>query len=209
MNAVAEALKLETYLIVGHSYGGGIAAEAALRFPGRIAGLVLVCPVMKLNEPGSPVADGPVPFPLQWPWLGEALVSATITNPLLTGFLTSRFMHRKSALTDRHIEILQRPMERSGNTASMVVWLGQFLAGDPHARSRDREGLKSLEMPVALIWGEQDSVTPISQGEELAGIIEPDSFIRLPDIGHMPQIEDPALFNRHLVDVLGSLARQD
>ncbi|MDF2373810.1 MAG: alpha/beta hydrolase [Rhizobiaceae bacterium] len=205
--SLVSAMGLQNYILVGHSYGGGVAAETALRSPDQLSGLVLICPVMVLAGEGDDIVKNTVPFPLNVPWLAEVLVSATITNPLLTGFLTRQFMHQKDALTARHVEILQRPMALKGNTEHMVIWLGQFLAGDPTAFSRQRENLSKLKMPVALIWGEQDQVTPIRQGEELAKIINLSSFIKLKNIGHMPQLEAPERFSKALLDSIEAIGR--
>jgi pimeloyl-ACP methyl ester carboxylesterase len=48
-------------------------------------------------------------------------------------------------------------------------------------------------MPVALIWGGADTVTPIAQGEALAKLTH-GSLTRLAGDGHIPHIEDPAHF---------------
>ncbi len=42
VNAVAEALGLERFVLVGHSFGGAVAGEYAIRWPERLAGLVFV-----------------------------------------------------------------------------------------------------------------------------------------------------------------------
>ena len=209
LDALAEAMALERYLLVGHSYGGGVAMETALRYPKRIKGLVLVCPVINLTSDGDDDQTGEVPLPLRYAWLGETLVSASITNPFLTGFLTKRFMHQTGALSSRHVEILQRPMKLHGNTHQMTLWLQQFLAGDADALSRDRTKLQTSTVPVELIWGGKDTVTPIAQGEELVRILSPKSFRTLSEIGHMPQLESPAQFNTTLLGALNSLRQEN
>ncbi len=203
--ALVKALGLQNYLLVGHSYGGGIAMETALRYPSNILGLVLVCPVLVLKDDPSQNDTGHVPLPLRITPLAEALVSATVTNPLMTGYLTKRFMHKKDELTKRHIQILQKPMALKGNTQHMVLWLRQFLAGDPDAVSRSRLELAKNNIPVSLIWGEKDQVTPIEQGEELASILNPIGFSRMQEIGHMPQLEAPTEFNSKLLHALISV----
>lgn len=203
---MAETLGLRDYLLVGHSYGGGIAMETALLDRLNIAGLVLVCPVMALAPENEAPTLGEVPFVLGQEWLAEALVSVSITNPFLTGLLTKQFMFQKSALTETHIEILQRPMTLKGNTSQMVKWLQQFIQGDPSALSRQRENLASFSKPVALIWGEEDTVTPIALGEELNQILKPVSFERMREIGHMPQLEANEAFTGLLQDALQNVA---
>jgi pimeloyl-ACP methyl ester carboxylesterase len=201
------AMGLKNYVLLGHSYGGGVAMEMALRYPKNISGVVLVCPVMVLADKGTEkLQPDEVPLPLRFTPLAEALVSLTITNPMMTRLLISQFMHRKDRLTAQHVGVLQRPAKLKGNTANMVVWLKQFLAGDPQAQSRHREQLAGNKLPVSLIWGKKDTVTPINQGDELAGILNLKRFTRLSNVGHMPQLEDPELFNKTLLKTLQDFA---
>ena len=207
-----DGLGLGKVYLVGHSYGGGVTLEMALRHPDRVAGMVLVCPVTGLLEAGKRhIPDaGPrlPPLPLRYPPAADFLVASTITNPLMTRFLMGRFMEKKHSMTDAHVEILQRPMRRSGNTRAMTLWLQQFLAGDPGAMSANRASVAGLKVRSELIWGEMDAVTPIAQGEDLADLIGFGSFERLPGIGHMPQIEDPALFNAALITALDRVSEK-
>ncbi|MEM9332604.1 MAG: alpha/beta hydrolase [Pseudomonadota bacterium] len=201
LKALEVSLGLEDYTLLGHSYGGGVALEMALRYPGEISNLILVCPVVGLRQEAQPATSN-LPWLLEQEMVAEYLVSFTVTNPLMTAFLTKSFMHRKESLTHSHVEILQRPMALKNNTAFMVKWLKQFITEDPNAISRDREKVKGLGMPVNFIWGDKDTVTPISQGEELATYLQPAKFHRMKDIGHMPQLEASVEFNKALLDIL-------
>ena len=205
LNQLAQALALEDYILVGHSYGGGVALEAAMRDSERMAGLVLICPVVKLIDGSFDPASEKVPAVLNLPVITEMLVASTIGNPLLTGVLTKRFMHRKEGLGDRDVAILQRPMPREGNGKAMIAWLKQFLTEGTAPLSRHREAVAGLDLPVTLIWGEEDTVTPIALGEELAAIMAPQAFHRLKNTGHMPQLEDREAFGRILGDALDAL----
>ena len=210
LKALETALDLSGYFLVGHSYGGGIALEMALLHPENVKALVLVAPVIGL-EPESvsdsvPEQPGMVKELLDSDVIAEALVSLSITNPLATSFLTRQFMYRKDALTQRHVDILQQPMPIVGNTSQMVSWLRQFLAGDPDAVSQRRKIVSKAQVPVSLIWGEKDMVTPITQGETLAGVLKVTRFSRLQDVGHMPQLEAPEEFSETLVMMLNELA---
>lgn len=207
LKALETALELKDYFLVGHSYGGGIALEMALLHPENLRALVLVAPVIGL-EPED--ASAPVPAEpgmaqslLDNDMIAEALVSLSITNPLATAFLSKQFMHRKDALTERHVDILQQPMRLAGNTHHMVGWLRQFLAGDADAVSPKRARVANARLPISLIWGEEDVVTPIAQGDELSRVRQPVRFSRLADVGHMPQLEVPDVFGKALVETLG------
>ena len=212
INALAAAMNLRNYLMVGHSYGGGVALEAALGDAAgerRLAGLVLVCAVVNLLAEGESEAPKAAPALLTVPIVSDALVAGTIGNPLLTATLARRFMHRKEGLTARDVEILQRPMARRGNGKAMLAWLTQFLAEDDAPLSRHAEKVRQLAVPVSLVWGEEDMVTPIAGGEALAAEINPRAFFRLKGIGHMPQLEDRDGFAGVLLDALDALPGHD
>ena len=69
--------------------------------------------------------------------------------------------------------------------------------------SRRSANLRRIAMPVDLIWGEADTVTPIAQGENLARLMRARSFARLPGVGHIPHIEDEAGFLAALDAAIG------
>jgi pimeloyl-ACP methyl ester carboxylesterase len=202
-----KALNIEKPLLVGHSYGGGVALEAALLQPEMFQGMVLVCPVTGLfgRAPGALPVKAQLPLPLRSQTMRELMISATAANPLLTKFLMAKFMHRKDMITPDQIATLQLPLARRGATRAMALWFEQFIEGDPSARSARREEAAKLALATELIWGAEDTVTPIAQGDDLAPLLKAAQFKRIPGIGHMPQIEDPALFNAALIEALDRL----
>jgi pimeloyl-ACP methyl ester carboxylesterase len=44
---------------------------------------------------------------------------------------------------------------------------------------------------VNLLWAEEDTFIPVNQGEQLASLIKADSFIRIPNAGHMVHEDAP------------------
>ncbi len=53
--AVVDSLKLENFVLIGHSYGGGVIATFAGQYPERVAGLLFVDPIGDLRK--IPQAD--------------------------------------------------------------------------------------------------------------------------------------------------------
>ena len=200
LKQVLDGLGINKVLLVGHSYGGGVTLEAALRYPDRVSGLVLVCPVTGLMDApeGGPSPAKSLPLPFRIPALAETGIAASATNPLVTGPLMASFMHKTEMMTPEHVATIQAPFRRQGMTPAMASWFVQFIAGDPQAMSAQRDLVKANRVPVELIWGEMDTVTPIAQGEDLAALMGIRQFARMPGIGHMPQLEDPAAFKTAL-----------
>ena len=65
--------------------------------------------------------------------------------------------------------------------------------------------LVRTKLPVAILWGDKDTVTPIDQATDLQKLLPQASLTQLPGLGHIPQIEDPALYNDALLKTLGKL----
>jgi pimeloyl-ACP methyl ester carboxylesterase len=204
VNEAVSKLGLQNVLLVGHSYGGGVALESALQSPQLYKAVVLVCPVTGLLGP-QPPQKRDLPFVLRSRIVTELLVSATITNPMLTSFLAKRFMHRKDKLTEQHLAILRRPMARNGNTEAMATWLQKFMVGDADARSASTAETSKIARPVALIWGAEDTIVTPAEGEAIAGFLKTQDLTVIPAIGHMPQLEDPVAFNAALSAALARL----
>jgi len=56
------------------------------------------------------------------------------------------------------------------------------------------EQLPHLQMPVLIVWGEQDRVFPVSQAREAGDRLPQGSLDLIPNCGHLPQIERPERF---------------
>jgi pimeloyl-ACP methyl ester carboxylesterase len=186
--AVLAATAGQRAVVVGHSFGAGPAAELALRRPERLRSLVLVDAA--LGELDAPLTDGGA---LEIRPLAEAVTAATVTNPGATGPLLRSLIERKEQAA-AWVPVLTRPMRRRGTTSAYARWLPSLFATDDGALSRRSEGLRRLAVPLALVWGEADTVTPIGQGRRIAALGRARSFEALPGVGHIPHIEDPEGF---------------
>jgi pimeloyl-ACP methyl ester carboxylesterase len=179
-------------IVVAHSFGAGAATELALRSPAQVRQLVLVDAALGTLDPPA-ASPGAGAMLMRQPVVMQPIVAATLTNPWAMSSLLRSMLARKQA-AGPWIETLREPMRRSGSTAGYAAWTPALFATTDAGWSRRTEGLSRMTPPVALIWGEADSVTPIGQAEKLAKILHARSFQRLPGVGHIPHIEDPAHF---------------
>ena len=197
---VLHALRIEGPIIVGHSVGSGVATELVMRHPQGIRGLVLIDAALGLTSPPSD------PSPLIGPkWVREILVSLTVTNPLATKALLRSVIARKERALPEYVDILQRPWVLRGSTSDFADWLYDFLGSERTALSADRGSYRNLKLPVTLLWGDQDSVTPLEQAHDLQTLLPQATLTLLPGVGHIPQIEDPDMFNNALLKALRKL----
>ena len=122
----------------------------------------------------------------------NALVATVATNPQMTRYLLSTMIHRKEAADARRADILRRPLWLRGTTPDLGHWLRYFVSHDTGAWSMDRARYGGIAVKTALIWGGKDTLTPLAQGRDIQGLIAGATLTVLPDIGHIPQVEDPA-----------------
>jgi len=198
---VLGALKTTPAIIVGHSFGAGAATELVMRHPERARGLVLVDAALGLTS-----APSPAPWVVQPQWIREILVSLTITNPAATGTLLKSMIAKKERALPEYAAILQWPLTQRGSTSDIAEWLYYFLGSDTGAASADRTAYAKLQAPVAILWGDKDTITPVEQARDLQTLLPGGSELTLlPGLGHIPQIEDPGLFNDALLKTLAKL----
>lgn len=188
--SVLRATSKTPAVVLGHSFGAGAATELALRSPAQVRSLVLVDAALGTLDlaPSASFAERV----LSLDGVAQPLTAATITNPWAIGPLLGSMMARKSEGA-RWIATLRQPMRRPGTTAGYAQWLPTLFAVDD-GWSRRSEQLAAIARPVHIIWGEADAVTPLAQGERIAALTKARSFARLPGVGHIPHIEDPAAF---------------
>jgi pimeloyl-ACP methyl ester carboxylesterase len=194
INDVLGTLKAAPAIIVGHSFGAGAATELVMRYPDRVRALVLVDAALGLTA-----APTDAPWLIQPKWIREILVSLTITNPVATKTLLEMLIAKKERALPEFVAILQRPIAQRDSTADIADWLYYFLGAD-------RDAYAQMKVPVAILWGDKDSVTPVDQALDLRTLLPPQtSLTLLPGLGHIPQIEDPDAFNDALLKAFGKL----
>src|SRR3954452_7529367 len=177
--------------VVGHSLGGGIAMQFAYQFPERCERLVLVSSGglgrevhMLLRAAGLPGADWVLPW-LTSPWLHG--VGRTVGGLLRRG-------HVSSPGDDQ--EVLARGFASLGSAGARHASLQTLRPVVEPAGQRvgagDRLGL--AVMPTLIVWGERDSIIPVSHGIAAHEAIPASELVIFPDAGHMPHHHDPRRF---------------
>lgn len=192
---VIESLEVETITLVGHSFGGGPTVETALSAPEKIERLILldvgnlVGPLPfedRSTEPGA-VAKIASISPLR-----NSVLSALVTNPRMSRRLLQTLIHDPANATDARVEMLQRPMPIENSTHDFGLWLVEnFLMPHPEFKANDPANYAVLDMPVLIIWGAEDTLTPLEQGEYMHEVIAGSELQIFEGVGHVPQVEDP------------------
>ena len=202
--AALDGLGVARVILVGHSFGGGPTTEAALLRPERVEALVLVDAALSIRDPAVPDSRPPAVARLGLATrpFRDAMVATFFSNPRFTRRLLQSFIADPAVATPERVAVYQRPLTLQGTTRAFGEWLPELLAPAAPSRSEDPAAYATLGLPLAIIWGDRDTITPLEQGRRLAALAPGATLDVLPGVGHIPQIEDPRAFNDLLVKVL-------
>lgn len=169
---VLDALGLERADVIGLSLGGWLAAELALRHPGRVGRLVLVN-AAGTRVPGVPRGDIFMASPAQT----RELIFHESTSPLATSLIPDVPPPEK-------VETILRGRE----AAARLLW-------NPHVQYRKLTSrLWRIKTPTLVVWGEEDRLLPLAYGEAYARGIPGARLVRIERCGHVPPFERPERF---------------
>jgi pimeloyl-ACP methyl ester carboxylesterase len=163
------ALGLKTFDLVGHSFGGMVAAEYAATYPDRVRKLVLIDAMGLWNE-RHPVAD----HLLATPKTQAQLRFHNLDNPAVSKILqaASNQSEEVAAATVRYLAL--------GSTS-------HFIHPIPERGLRRR--LRRIAAPTLIVWGAEDRLTPRAYAEEFASAISNARLEIVPNAGHTPYVE--------------------
>ncbi|MEI2716610.1 MAG: alpha/beta hydrolase [Candidatus Nanopelagicales bacterium] len=189
----------EPAVVIGNSMGGLIALLQAAKRPDSVAGLVLIGPALPLTGLVLKDVRRAVEFAvLATPGLGSAVVS------LWTRFASAErqvgrmlrlvaldptkipdeFRHAATALAEE-----RRRFSGNHNALVQAARSVVFAITSPWYVAQ----LEGVRSPVLLIHGRHDRLVSIRQADEAAQKYDSWRFEVMDHVGHVPQLEDPAL----------------
>lgn len=182
--ALLDDLGIARAVACGHSYGGFIAQEFALRHPDRLAGLVLVDTTPgQLGTTDDPLADqGPPPPPEFLAAMSTFPASddefAAMAPTMMQFYLhTLAWSDVEPVLADTifRVDVMARGMQVLGEWSSV-----------------DR--LDQIDAPCLLLAGRHDIPTSWQQSARMARRIPQAEMVILEESGHFPWMEEPERF---------------
>ncbi|MFZ6644606.1 alpha/beta fold hydrolase [Undibacterium sp. TJN25] len=201
--AALDSMGIQKAVFVSHSIGSAPLMEALLREPQRVDKLILVCAALGLDSPQTDGADTGLQSALRRQWLAQPLSAALLTNPAFTSTLMKSFVSEKEKVTPAWVETYQKPLSLSGTYQAVALWLPELLAARGTWRSDRLESYLAIRFPVQLIWGQEDTITPLAQAEHLRTLIPGAQLSVIPRSGHVPMVEEPEAFQKVLGFSLG------
>lgn len=173
--------------LVGSSYGGAVCMWFTLDNPERVAKLVLIDAVCN-NDP----KNHPVLKLAEVPGVGEVITPFLVDSKT---FLKMRMQKtidpaNHHLITRERIDSIHRPIAAADGHRSVLLTSRNWDA------SRIEEDVHLIDQPTLIIWGENDKVIPLRDGEYLYETILNSRMVVLKECGHVPQEEKPESFTR-------------
>ena len=192
-----DGLQLDTFHLVGHSLGGAVALEYALRHEPRVRSLTLAAP--------------PPPTGLAAMREGTSTTARFLRRidpedrPSMAALQSTYRMHR-SLGTNRWM--LRRALSEMMPAASLDPAMSESLLADAARMSPDavvgflralhrwnvEAELPGLRIPTTIVWGAKDVLVPRAGLEKMARLLPSGDLVVWPDAGHSPQLERPDAF---------------
>ena len=188
LDQFCKQLKIERASLIGNSMGGWIAATFTAAFPDRVERLVLVD------------AAGYVP--------PKDLDTRTFygLNPTTREgmkVLVAKVFYNKLFQSDAAIDqaITARLAAGDGYTINSIT--ESIIRGEDFLD----DAVKTIKRPTLLIWGRQDGLVPVAEGEHFNRDIAGSKLVVFDQCGHVPQIEKAAEFNAAVLKFLSEGAQ--
>jgi len=181
VKTVADVLKLERMVLVGHSMGGPVVLEAARLMPGRVLAVIGVDTLHDANETVAPEQLAKYVSSMEADFKGE-----------VNTFVRSMFPPGADpALVDRVAADMASAPPRVA-----VAAFREFLTFDLKA------ALRAVAAPVICV----NATTYPTNVDGNRAYSPSFSAVLMEGVGHFPMLEQPAAFNRVLKDVLMRVA---
>lgn len=181
LEAFTEELQLSQFTIVGNSLGGHVGIEFTLKHPSKVDALVLT------GSSGLFDKDRPsneVPKRGNYEYIRNK-TQMTFYNPELA----------TKDIVDEVFDIVNDRQK-----AMRVLYMAKSAV-----RNNLRDQLQHLCVPVFLIWGENDCITPPSVAQEFKKLIPHAQLAWINECGHAAMMEHPSAFNELLDGFLRSI----
>jgi pimeloyl-ACP methyl ester carboxylesterase len=171
--------------IVGSSYGGAVAATLALDYPERVEKLVLVDAVINDDLQSHPILKL-----ASVPGIGEVITPFLADSKVFMRYRMNGTFAKENRhmVTEERIEAIRRPLHAADGHHSLLAtsrnWNAKRISTDAHL----------INQPTLIIWGEDDTVIPVTDGHLLHDEILHSRLVVLKNCGHVPHEECTGVF---------------
>lgn len=192
---LVDHLEIARFVIGGNSMGGEMAMAYALRYPDRVAALVLIDSAgldLDLSDRHVPIGFRLAAIPMLRPLIARITPRSLVERSVRAVYADPARV--TPAIVDRYWRLLRMEGSRHGLMKRFAA-----LADEPQL------AVERLSVPALVIWGREDHLIPLASGEELARRLPHSRLVVFDDAGHVPQEERPAETARAIAGFLETL----
>lgn len=177
LDAFLKELKVERAAFVGNSMGGWVAAAYALAHPEKVERLVLV--------------DAAGLMPAQEVDLPLLMKLNPSTREGMKELVSKVFFNKTIFMSDAFIDASMRARINAGDGYTIRSLTESILRREDFLDGR----LSGIKQPTLVIWGREDGVLPLSDGQRFQKEIPGAQLLVFEQCGHVPQVEKALDFN--------------
>ena len=189
--ALIKKLDIEKIVLVGHSMGGVIVADAQAKLPGTVKGVVMIEPGFYYTPPAF-LKHLVFPFDRA---MAKMFYSRTGREK---SFIASYY--DKSLVTPEMIDELLIVRHTPGAVAAM-----QAMSNDPDAYATHEKSAAAVTCPSLMIWGERGEKTRTAEIADSRRLLKGSQLVMVEKCGHYVQDEKPEQCARAIRAFLQSL----
>jgi len=183
--ALLDHLKINRAVLCGLSMGGYLTLRAVERNAERISGLVLCDTKSEADSNETKLARS----------ASIRAIEKNGVNAYAEAFLKGALS--PTSLKDRGLVETATKMIRQNQALGLCGTL-LALAG----RTDTTSFLPKIDVPTLILVGEQDTITPLDHSRRMQSLIQKSELQIIPKSGHMSNMENPTIFNTHLLNFL-------
>jgi glycerol-3-phosphate dehydrogenase len=192
----------EPAIVVGNSMGGLVAMMEAAASPARVAALVLVAPAQPTPLGARidlEVLAGFAAYSLPWlgPWYVRRRAARLGPHGLVAEMLRVCCVDPSRVppgIRAAHVALAAERLARSPSDSAAFLEAARSIVGAMRRRGAFNAMVERIAAPALLVQGAADRLVPAAASRALARRRPDWSLDVIEDVGHLPQLEEPARF---------------
>jgi len=196
LDKLFKTVNIESATLIGHSYGGYVAMVYGSARPEQVNSMVLISPagIQKFNSFMSAA--------MRKAFTVEAIMKTSMEKAMQNYHNSSaNWSPEMETYALRRVALLKAGNDEYQRYAHAMVQAMELMLD---TTVRDRIG--TIDVPILLLWGQEDSLIPLKVADEALKYIPDAQLETMENCGHFPMLEYPQEFHRLVQAFLKSVS---